>query len=252
MFLRPIEPEIFIVVHSAPSLSALLPLLIPTPRSPTPHPPDCPAPWDVLPTRKTPMQTLRVVVEAITFYPLTLPTLFPSETCEDVDCGLGKICKLNKHAKPTCICAPDCSNVTKRVPVCGTDGKIYSDECALLMAKCRGLPELEVQYQGECKKSCTQVLCPGSSMCVVDQTNSAHCVMCRVIPCPEPLSPGQALCGNNGLTYPSVCHLRRATCLLGKSIGVAHYGRCNSSEEDIKERGEHQDNTVFSKMLLGW
>uniref|UniRef100_UPI00398E511C follistatin-related protein 3 n=1 Tax=Pristiophorus japonicus TaxID=55135 RepID=UPI00398E511C len=174
------------------------------------------------------------------------------KTCEGVDCGPGKICKMNKHNKPTCICAPDCSNVTKKVPVCGTDGKVYKDECGLLLAKCRGLPELEVQYQGECKKSCTQVLCPGTSMCVIDQTHSAHCVMCRVMPCPEPLSSEQALCGNNGITYHSVCHLRRATCLLGKSIGVAHYGRCNSSQEGIKQKGDNHENMVFSKLLLGW
>ena len=71
------------------------------------------------------------------------------------------------------------------------------------------------------------VLCPGSSTCVVDQTNNAYCVTCNRI-CPEVTSPEQYLCGNDGITYASACHLRRATCLLGRSIGVAYEGKCIS------------------------
>lgn len=51
--------------------------------------------------------------------------------------------------------------------------------------------------------------------------------MCRTAPCPEPTSLDHSLCGNNNVTYPSACHLRRATCHLGRSIGVRHYGSCS-------------------------
>ncbi|KAM8961137.1 follistatin [Pelodytes ibericus] len=157
------------------------------------------------------------------------------ETCENVDCGIGKKCKMNKKNKPRCVCAPDCSNTTWKGPVCGLDGKTYKDECALLKAKCKGIPELDVQYQGKCKKTCRDVLCPGSSSCVVDQTNNAYCVTCNRI-CPEPTSPEQYLCGNDGITYPSACHLRKATCLLGKSIGLAYEGKCIKAKscEDLQ------------------
>ncbi len=70
-------------------------------------------------------------------------------------------------------------------------------------------------------------MCPGSSTCVVDQTNNAYCVTCNRI-CPEVTSPDQYLCGNDGIVYASACHLRRATCLLGRSIGVAYEGKCIS------------------------
>ena len=76
-------------------------------------------------------------------------------------------------------------------------------------------------------ETCRDVLCPGSSTCVVDQTNNAYCVTCNRI-CPEVTSPDQYLCGNDGITYASACHLRRATCLLGRSIGVAYEGKCIS------------------------
>ncbi|KAK3550035.1 hypothetical protein QTP86_018653, partial [Hemibagrus guttatus] len=154
------------------------------------------------------------------------PNCIPcKETCDNVDCGPGKKCKLNRRNKPRCVCAPDCSNNTFKGPVCSSDGITYRNECALRRAKCRRYPNLVVQYQGKCKKTCNEVHCPGSSSCVVDQNNNAYCVTCERV-CPEVTSPEQYLCGNDGIVYPSACHLRRATCILGRSIGVAYEGKC--------------------------
>lgn len=97
-------------------------------------------------------------------------------------------------------------------------------------------------------ETCRDVLCPGSSTCVVDQTNNAYCVTCNRI-CPEVTSPEQYLCGNDGIIYASACHLRRATCLLGRSIGVAYEGKCISKSESAT----HPDtlNTVWVHFLPG-
>ncbi|KAL4608063.1 follistatin-related protein 3 [Arapaima gigas] len=147
------------------------------------------------------------------------------ETCEGVSCGLDKVCKM-KGGRPQCVCSPDCSHMTHGEAVCGNDGRSYSDKCALLLARCQGQPDLEVMYRGECQKSCSSVVCPGSTTCVTDQTGSAHCVMCRMEPCPSPLSTESPICGNDNVTYASTCHLRRATCFQGHSIGLRHSGPC--------------------------
>ncbi|XP_067415010.1 follistatin-related protein 3 isoform X2 [Emydura macquarii macquarii] len=82
---------------------------------------------------------------------LGLVTCHPcKETCEGVECGPGKVCKM-KHGRPHCACAPDCSSLPRKLQVCGSDGYTYRDECELLTAKCRDHPDLEVMYQGKCK-----------------------------------------------------------------------------------------------------
>lgn len=88
-------------------------------------------------------------------------------------------------------------------------------------------------------ESCAHVVCPRPQSCLVDQTGSAHCVMCRAAPCPVPSSPGQELCGNNNVTYISSCHLRQATCFLGRSIGVRHPGVCTGSPKVPPEEEEN-------------
>lgn len=56
-----------------------------------------------------------------------------------------------KTGRPQCVCSPDCSHITRKHAVCGSDGKTYQDECTMLLARCMGHPDLEVMYQGECK-----------------------------------------------------------------------------------------------------
>ncbi|XP_069072474.1 follistatin-related protein 3 [Pleurodeles waltl] len=173
-----------------------------------------------------------------------VPCVPCKESCEGVQCGAEKQCQM-LQGRPRCMCAPDCTGVVLGLPVCGSDGRTYGDECELMLARCQGHPDLQLMYHGTCKKSCTAVVCPGTHTCVVDQTGSAHCVICRAAPCPDPSDADQMLCGNNNVTYPSACHLRRATCFLGRSIGVHHYGSCAAAPTRPPiDLGDMEDNYV--------
>uniref|UniRef100_A0A4W2EUR0 Follistatin-related protein 3 n=1 Tax=Bos indicus x Bos taurus TaxID=30522 RepID=A0A4W2EUR0_BOBOX len=165
------------------------------------------------------------------------------DSCEGVECGPGKACRM-LGGRPRCECAPDCTGLPARLQVCGSDGATYRDECELRAARCRGHPDLRVMYRGRCRKSCAHVVCLRPQSCVVDQTGSAHCVVCRAAPCPAPSSPGQELCGNNNVTYLSSCHLRQATCFLGRSIGVRHPGSCAGTPEPLDPESEEEENFV--------
>ncbi|KAL1783776.1 follistatin-related protein 3 [Sigmodon hispidus] len=160
------------------------------------------------------------------------------DSCDGVECGPSKVCRM-VGGRPQCECAPDCEGLPTGLQVCGSDGATYQDECELRVARCRGHPDLRVMYRGPCQKSCTHVVCPRPQSCLVDQTGSAHCVVCRSAPCPVPSSPGQELCGNNNVTYISSCHLRQATCFLGRSIGVRHPGICTGAPKVLPEEEEN-------------
>ncbi|XP_038169989.1 follistatin-related protein 3 isoform X1 [Arvicola amphibius] len=160
------------------------------------------------------------------------------DSCDGVECGPGKACRM-VGGRPHCECAPDCEGLPTGLQVCGSDGATYRDECELRVARCRGHPDLRIMYRGRCQKSCAHVVCPRPQSCLVDQTGSAHCVVCRSAPCPVPSSPGQELCGNNNVTYISSCHLRQATCFLGRSIGVRHPGVCTGAPKVPPEEEEN-------------
>ncbi|RZC40666.1 Kazal 2 domain containing protein [Asbolus verrucosus] len=60
--------------------------------------------------------------------------------------------------------------------------------------------------------------------CLLDQNLSAHCVNCSKKCSDSPKR--REVCGSDGRTYPSACHLREKTCRQGKAIPIAYKGPC--------------------------
>lgn len=75
--------------------------------------------------------------------------------------------------------------------------------------------------------SCDKVTCPGGKYCLQDQNLMPHCVKCATY-CPPGMTPSKLVCGSDGRTYQSACHLREAACRVGKAIPIAYKGRCKS------------------------
>lgn len=155
-----------------------------------------------------------------------VPCIPCKESCAGINCGPDKTCVLRK-GRPKCICSPSCKERKHRRkgPVCGTDGKSYKNICRLKKRACRRKSlMLTVAYNGMCQKTCDRIQCPTGKQCLLDQNLSPHCVKCER-KCNE-VSPKRQVCGSDGLTYPSTCHVRQKACRKGKAIPVAYKGQC--------------------------
>ncbi|XP_076165869.1 follistatin-related protein 3 isoform X4 [Ptiloglossa arizonensis] len=151
------------------------------------------------------------------------------ESCAEVRCEEGKKCVV-RRGRPRCVCSPECKAPRGGGPVCGTDGKSYKNLCRLKKRACKkGSHELAVAYKGHCQSSCVRVRCGQGRSCLLDQNLSPHCVKCaRRCPQPPPQQRAAArpVCGADGNTYKSACHLRLAACRAGRAIPVAYKGHC--------------------------
>lgn len=69
--------------------------------------------------------------------------------------------------------------------------------------------------------------------CLEDQNLMPHCVSCAM-KCPPyektlksvVANPSRLVCGTDGITYRNLCEIKKAACILGRSIPVAYRGAC--------------------------
>ncbi|XP_063965931.1 agrin-like isoform X1 [Lytechinus pictus] len=145
------------------------------------------------------------------------------DPCQDVEYE-NAVCKLDRERQPQPSCEFDCpENVVNAV--CGSDGVTYANDCEISRAAClSNLEDVLITFtEGPCEDGthpCEEFTCD-YGRCLVDDSGMPQCVC---TPCPEVYKP---VCGSDGMTYSSVCHMEEASCMESTDITLANEGACD-------------------------
>ncbi|XP_067139294.1 agrin-like isoform X3 [Centruroides vittatus] len=151
------------------------------------------------------------------------------DPCEGVECPASQVCQLDENRNPICRCNAICSPDFR--PVCGSDGKTYTNECSLRVEACKSRRSLRIIYTGECSSAfrllnqganpCENLQCGPGQECDIDRYGIATCQ------CPGACEPVmRPVCGTDDKTYDSQCELRRQSCVLQQPVSMDYRGVC--------------------------
>ncbi|XP_078366590.1 uncharacterized protein LOC144650724 isoform X3 [Oculina patagonica] len=131
-------------------------------------------------------------------------------------------CKV-EDGMATCACQQVCPLIL--LPVCGSDGQSYPNNCSLEVEACMTGKDLTVVSMGECDQ-CARTVCPDPRQhCrVVDGAPSCECNEI----CTADYTP---VCGSDGRTYPNECGLQVEACKTEKNLTVVKQGECAKKKE---------------------
>ncbi|CAF3750071.1 unnamed protein product [Adineta steineri] len=143
------------------------------------------------------------------------------EACKALACLNGKTCMI-EDGIGVCRCLFNCSSEENKV--CGSNGIIYQNSCELERDRCIRDDNIVSVDSSYCTSSCNTLQCPYGRC----QQNHNGQVECECTQCSTIYTDYDKLCGNNGFTYSSRCHLEYEACTRRVSIEPVHMGQCDN------------------------
>uniref|UniRef100_A0A8D2IVZ8 Tomoregulin-1 n=1 Tax=Varanus komodoensis TaxID=61221 RepID=A0A8D2IVZ8_VARKO len=177
--------------------------------------------------------------------------------CDESSCKYGGVCK-EEGDSLKCACQFQCH--TNYIPVCGSNGDTYQNECFLRRAACKHQKEITVVARGSCysdngsgsgegeyEGSGTEVnrkhskcgVCKYRAECDEDAEN-VGCV-CNIDCSGYSFNP---VCASDGSSYNNPCFVREASCLRQEQIDIRHLGHCSVSD-DTSLLGKKDDSMQY-------
>ncbi|CAG0925148.1 unnamed protein product, partial [Notodromas monacha] len=137
--------------------------------------------------------------------------------------------------------SPECLDCNAMVgkPVCGSDGRTYSNEKCLKSAACQNeLKNVRTVAAGPCKFTFTAV--PSTKPTRTNFTSTSITIECPAI-CSD---DKKFVCASDGITYPNDCLMRMEACLFKKALQKSFDGKCSEEEDDVDsdDNDEDEDN----------
>ncbi|CAB1341081.1 unnamed protein product [Coregonus sp. 'balchen'] len=147
--------------------------------------------------------------------------------CDAATCRYGGTCREN-GADLKCVCQFHCSK--KYIPVCGSNGDTFQNECFLRRAACKQQKSISQVSEGACY---TDDEGSGTGR----GTKPTKCGICKCM-CNIDCSGhnDNPVCGTDGNSYITPCHVREASCLKQVKIDVKHLGRCPDTADIGEDR----------------